>query len=183
MKALINIDYTYDFVADDGKLTAGKPAQALEQKIVEVTKEFTDNGDFVVFAIDGHDATDQYHPEMKLFPPHNLIGTPGRALYGSLNDFYQANKDKENVYWIDKRHYSAFSGTDLDIRLRERNITELTLVGVCTDICVLHTVVDAYNLGYKINVPENCVASFNQVGHDWALSHFKGSLGANVFEA
>ena len=29
-KALISIDYTYDFVADDGKLTAGKPAQAIE---------------------------------------------------------------------------------------------------------------------------------------------------------
>lgn len=29
-KALISIDYSYDFVADDGKLTAGKPAQAIE---------------------------------------------------------------------------------------------------------------------------------------------------------
>ena len=28
-KALISIDYTYDFVADDGKLTAGKPAQSI----------------------------------------------------------------------------------------------------------------------------------------------------------
>lgn len=26
-KALISIDYTVDFVADDGKLTAGAPAQ------------------------------------------------------------------------------------------------------------------------------------------------------------
>lgn len=38
-KALISIDYTYDFVADDGKLTAGKPAQAIEDDIVRVTKE------------------------------------------------------------------------------------------------------------------------------------------------
>ena len=28
-KALISIDYTVDFVADDGKLTAGAPAQAI----------------------------------------------------------------------------------------------------------------------------------------------------------
>ena len=27
-KALISIDYTVDFVADEGKLTAGAPAQA-----------------------------------------------------------------------------------------------------------------------------------------------------------
>ena len=53
---------------------------------------------------------------------------------------------------MDKRHYSAFSGTDLDIRLRERGITELCLTGVCTDICVLHTAVDAYNLGYQLMI-------------------------------
>lgn len=181
MKALINIDYTYDFVADDGKLTAGKPAQALEQKIVELNKKFVDNGDFVVMAVDMHDVKDTYHPEMKLFPPHNLVGTSGRDLYGSLQNFYDENRDA--IYWMDKRHYSAFSGTDLDIRLRERGITEVTLVGVVTDICVLHTAVDAYNLGYKIFIPENGVASFNQVGHEWALDHFKNTLGATVYEA
>ena len=31
MKALISIDYTVDFVADDGKLTAGAPAQAISE--------------------------------------------------------------------------------------------------------------------------------------------------------
>ncbi len=34
-KALISIDYTYDFVADDGKLTAGKPAQASSDALDE----------------------------------------------------------------------------------------------------------------------------------------------------
>ena len=38
-KALISIDYTYDFVADDGKLTAGKSAQAIEEAITEVEPE------------------------------------------------------------------------------------------------------------------------------------------------
>ena len=32
-KALISIDYTYDFVADDGKLTAGAPAQGYFQML------------------------------------------------------------------------------------------------------------------------------------------------------
>lgn len=36
-KALISIDYTIDFVADDGKLTAGQPAQAIADKIAAVT--------------------------------------------------------------------------------------------------------------------------------------------------
>ena len=37
-KALISIDYTVDFVADDGKLTAGAPAQAISETIAQVTQ-------------------------------------------------------------------------------------------------------------------------------------------------
>ncbi|WP_137664502.1 cysteine hydrolase family protein [Enterococcus hulanensis] len=180
MRALLSIDYTNDFVATDGNLTTGEAGQAIEQDLVAVTKEYFQQGDFIVFAIDGHDPSDQYHPENKLFPPHNVIGTSGRDLYGSLADFYQENQTGKNVYWIDKRHYSAFSGTDLDIRLRERGITELCLTGVCTDICVLHTAVDAYNLGYQLVIPEKAVASFDVTGHTWALNHFKNTLGAKV---
>lgn len=180
MKALISIDYTNDFVADVGALTAGKPAQAIEENIVSLTKKAVNDGDYVVFAIDCHDLEDTFHPEKNLFPPHNLRDTSGRTLYGSLQEVYDQNKDKSNVYWIDKRHYSAFSGTDLDVRLRERGITEVWLTGVVTDICILHTAVDAYNLGYSIVIPENCVTSFNQKGHEWALDHFKTALGAKV---
>lgn len=78
MKALISIDYTYDFVADDGKLTTGKAGQVIEQAVTTHTKKFIEEGDFVVFAIDAHDPSDNFHPENKLFPPHNVIGTNGR---------------------------------------------------------------------------------------------------------
>ena len=74
-KALISIDYTYDFVANDGKLTAGKPAQAIEEAITRVTKEAYEAGNYIFFAIDGHDEGDDFHPETKLFPPHNIKGT------------------------------------------------------------------------------------------------------------
>lgn len=179
-RALINIDYTYDFVADDGKLTCGKPGQAIEGKIVALTKEFIEAGDYVVFAIDSHNKGDSFHPESALFPPHNIIGTVGRDLYGGLATIYDQNQDKENVYYFDKTRYSAFAGTDLEIKLRERGIEELHLVGVCTDICVLHTAVDAYNKGFKIVVHKDAVASFNEAGHEWALGHFEHTLGAKV---
>ncbi|TWD95691.1 nicotinamidase-related amidase [Neobacillus bataviensis] len=180
MKALINIDYTYDFVADAGALTCGVPGQQIEGKIVGLTKEFIENGDYVVFAIDVHDKGDQYHPETKLFPPHNLRGTSGRDLFGALQGVYDDNKQLENVAYMDKTRYSAFAGTDLEIKLRERGITEVHLVGVCTDICVLHTAVDAYNKGFNIVVYKDAVASFNQAGHEWALEHFAQSLAAMV---
>ena len=180
MKALLSIDYTYDFVDTAGALTTGAEGQSIENYLVGLTQEFIENGNYVVFAIDAHDPSDHYHPENKLFPAHNVIGTAGRELYGGLAPLYEANKEKSTVYWFDKRHYSAFSGTDLDIRLRERGITEVHLTGVCTDICVLHTAVDAYNLGYKIVIHEKGVQSFDPIGHQWALGHFKNTLGATI---
>ena len=180
MKALINIDYTNDFVATDGALTCGKPGQDIEQEITRLTESFIKENQYVVFAIDVHHLNDPYHPETKLFPAHNLEGTEGRQLYGSLQEIYESHKESKQVYWMDKTRYSAFAGTDLEIKLRERGITEVHLVGVCTDICVLHTAVDAYNKGFKVIVHKDAVASFNQVGHDWALGHFQGSIGAEV---
>lgn len=179
-RALINVDYTVDFVADDGKLTCGKPGQAIEKRIVSITKDFITAGDYVVFAIDAHEEGDTLHPETALFPPHNIIGTEGQDLYGSLATVYAENKDKSNVYYFDKTRYSAFAGTDLELRLRERGIDEIHLVGVCTDICVLHTAVDAYNKGFNIIIHKDAVASFNAAGHEWALGHFKDTLGAKV---
>ncbi|WP_082232500.1 cysteine hydrolase family protein [Halobacillus massiliensis] len=178
-KALIIIDYTVDFVADDGALTCGDPGQRIENTITQLAKNFLESG-LVVFAVDVHEKEDPYHPEAKLFPPHNIRGTKGRDLFGSVKNVYEDNKAKDHVMWMDKTRYSAFCGTDLDVKLRERGINELHLVGVCTDICVLHTAMDAYNLGYKIVVHKEAVASFNQAGHEWALGHFESALGASV---
>lgn len=180
MRALINIDYTFDFNADEGALTCGQPGQAIEETISTLTEEFIRNGDFTVFAIDMHLKADKYHPETKLFPSHNIKGTRGRNLFGRLQQVYESNKERENVHYMDKTRYSAFAGTDLEIKLRERKITEVHLVGVCTDICVLHTAVDAYNKGFEIVIHEKAVASFNQAGHEWALGHFKDCLNAII---
>lgn len=176
LKALIVIDYTVDFVV--GKLPCGQPAIEIEHRITELTEQFVQQGDWVVMAVDLHDENDTFHPEHRLFPPHNIRGTEGRNLYGTLQAAYEANR--ERVYWMDKTRYSAFCGTDLELQLRARGITNLHLVGVCTDICVLHTAVDAYNKGFQVTVYEDAVASFNPAGHEWALGHFRNVLGATV---
>ncbi len=179
-KALIVIDYSNDFVATDGALTAGEPAQALDPYISELIEDFIDQNEYVVIANDLHVLNDPYHPETKLFPPHNLKESDGRHFYGKTGQAVQKYLDHDNLFYTDKRRYSAFTGTELDLRLRERDIKEVWLVGVVTDICILHTAVSAYNLGYKIVIPEAGVASFNDVGHEWALSHFEDTLGAKV---
>ncbi|UII54298.1 cysteine hydrolase [Cytobacillus spongiae] len=177
-KALINIDYTIDFVT--GALPCGEPAIRIEDQMCSLSEQFINEGNYVVFAIDLHHENDPFHPETKLYPPHNIEGTEGRNLYGRLKDVYEKHAKDKNVYWMDKTRYSAFSGTDLETKLRERHITELHLIGVCTDICVLHTAVDAYNKGFNIVVHENAVASFNQTGHEWALEHMKNCLNAEI---
>ena len=176
VKALIVIDYTVDFVT--GALPVGQPAVDIEDRIAALTEEFAANGDWVIMAVDLHEPEDPYHPETRLYPPHNIRGTEGRHLYGKLQGAYERSRD--GIYWMDKTRYSAFAGTDLELKLRARGIRELHLVGVCTDICVLHTAVDAYNKGFRLTVHEDAVASFNPAGHEWALGHFKGALGVEV---
>lgn len=186
-KALIVIDYTCDFVADDGRLTCGKPGQEVEGRIAELIEEFAaDPEAYIVIANDIHEEDDPYHPESRLFPPHNIKGSSGRDLYGKVGATVASLMERpggevrRRMHFIDKTRYSAFAGTDLELRLRERGIEELHLVGVCTDICVLHTAVDAYNRSYRIVVHADGVQSFNPDGHEWALRHFKSTLGAKV---
>ncbi|MFC6178157.1 cysteine hydrolase family protein [Weissella sagaensis] len=179
-KALLIIDYTNDFVADEGTLTCGKSGQALESYIVEQAQKFLDNDDYVILPTDTHFENDIYHPEYKMFPPHNIIGTWGQQYYGQLQSWYLANQHHEKVYRFDKNRYSAFQNTNLDNFLRERQINDLCLVGVCTDICVLHTAIYGYNLNYQLTVLKDGVATFTEHGQEWALEHFKNSLGINV---
>ena len=179
-EALLIIDYTNDFVDDNGNLTVGKPGQVLVDYIVDLAEQFRSSGNEVILPTDLHEENNPYHPETKLFPPHNLKDTWGREFYDSLNDWYKQHATEKNVYMFDKTRYSSFAGTYLDLYLRERKIDTIHLVGVCTEICVLHTAVSAYNLNYNIIVHEQGVAGLSQAGHDFALSHFKNSMGITI---
>ena len=39
--------------------------------------------------MDLHYEENSYHPENNLFPPHNIIDTTGRELYGKVNDIFK----------------------------------------------------------------------------------------------
>jgi ureidoacrylate peracid hydrolase len=60
---------------------------------------------------------------------------------------------------IRKRWYDGFAGTELDGALRARGVTCLVVTGTMTDICVLSTVVGAFNREYRITVVEDGVAT------------------------
>ena len=60
---------------------------------------------------------------------------------------------------IRKRWYDAFAGTPLDGALRARGVDTLVVTGTMTDICVLATVVGAFNREYRITVVEDAVTT------------------------
>ena len=126
-EALLIIDYTNDFVADDGALTCGQAAQTLDEHITQLADDFLKAGKWVYLPTDVHQQNDPYHPESRLYPPHNIKGTWGRELYGRLGKWYQKHQDDEHVVLLDKTHYSSFCGTPLDLRLRERKVDTVHL--------------------------------------------------------
>ena len=179
-EALLIIDYTNDFVADMGSLTCGKPGQECEEPIIKLANEFIKKNNYVILPTDCHQLNDPYHPETKLFPPHNIEGTVGRDFYGKLKSWYDENSTRSNIWMMDKTRYSAFVGTNLDLELRERGVKTLHLVGVCTDICVLQTAIYAYNLGYKLIIHKNAVAATSPENQKFALDNMKNNLGAKI---
>ncbi len=60
---------------------------------------------------------------------------------------------------VRKRWYDGFAGTPLDGALRARSVTSLVITGTMTDICVLATVIGAFNREYRVTVVEDGVAT------------------------
>ena len=72
-------------------------------------------------------------------------------------------------YKIQKRRYSAFYGTDLEILLKGLKAETLILVGGLTDVCVHYTFVDAHQGDYFCRVVEDAVAGSSIEAHDASL--------------
>ncbi len=72
-------------------------------------------------------------------------------------------------YIIQKRRYSAFFGTDLEILLKGLKAETLFLVGGLTDVCVHYTFVDAHQHDYFTRVIEDCVGGSSIEAHEASL--------------
>ncbi|MDH4606969.1 isochorismatase family cysteine hydrolase [Pseudomonas sp. BN102] len=70
---------------------------------------------------------------------------------------------------IDKPRYSAFHRTDLDAQLKRLGIGRLMISGVLTDACVLATVLDAFALGYRVDLIVDACTTTTRAAHYAAL--------------
>ena len=94
---------------------------------------------------------------------HLLEGDPGTDIdpaIGMLPD----------DYFIRKRRYSCFFGTELEILLKGLNADTLILIGGHTDVCVHYTFVDGHQHDYFMRVVEDAVAGSSIAAHDGALN-------------
>lgn len=73
-------------------------------------------------------------------------------------------------YWIKKRRYSAFFGTDFAILLKGLKAETLILVGGLTDVCVHYTFVDAHQNDFYTRVVEDCVIGSSHAAHQASLA-------------
>lgn len=72
-------------------------------------------------------------------------------------------------YFIRKRRYSCFFGTDLEILLKGLKAETLILVGGLTDVCVHYTFVDGHQSDYHCRVIADAVGGSSGEAHDASL--------------
>lgn len=170
MKALLVIDMLNDFIEEGGALETGQAGRDIVPFIKSKIDEYREKGYPIIYICDNHEVDDK---EFQMFPAHCVKETKGSEIIKDLDA-------KENDKKIYKRRYSAFFGTDLDLYLREKDIKEISLVGVCTNICLLYTSADARNIDYNVNIYKDGVASFDMEAHNFALKEMSTTLGCMV---
>ena len=93
---------------------------------------------------------------------HLLEGDPGTDVDPSLGM-------RPDDYFIRKRRYSCFFGTEFEILLKGLGADTLILIGGHTDVCIHYTFVDGHQHDYFMRVVEDCVAGSSDDAHAAAL--------------
>jgi nicotinamidase-related amidase len=139
------------------------------QKQIKIARK---NNMPIIYICDSHEHNDQEFIRMG-WPPHAIAGSKGAQVIDSL-------KPSPPDMVILKKSYSGFFDTELDRILKKCNISELLVTGCVTNICVLYTVADAVQRGYKVSVLKECVAALDQEDHEFALRQMRDVLGAQI---
>ena len=97
----------------------------------------------------------------------------GRAVTALLRPDHQD-------YFVLKPKHSAFYATTLELLLEQLGTRTLILTGLLADSCILATAHDAAMRGYRLIVPEDCVAARLAEDRRRALGHMRRALHADT---
>jgi len=166
---VIVADMVRGFCEEGRNLYVGPTIREIIPRIRELLERESAAGSHIIFICDTHDPDDK---EFEMFPPHCIRGTEETDVIPELVEFAGEI--------IPKRRYSAFFETNLEERVEELNPDKIIIVGDCTNICVLYTAADARYRDYAVEVPADCVATFDPDAHAFALKEMRTVLGAHV---
>ncbi len=169
MNVVLVSDMLRGFLEEGYPLYCGEGARRIIPAVQRLLEKEIAKGS-KVFYISDHHAPDD--PEFNMFPPHAIEGTPEAEVIPELAKY------KGEV--IPKKTYSAFFGTPLEEKLKKLKPKKVIVCGVCTHICVLYAVADTRIRGYDVEVPVDCVASFDEKSHRFALDYIENTLGAKL---
>ena len=165
------LDMVRGFLEPGYNLYCGDDSRRIIPTIRRLLDREREAGSTILFVCDHHEPDDL---EFQMFPPHCIIGTEEPEVIPEL----QGHVTDDNV--IPKNRYSAFFNTDLESRMKALAPERVIVCGVCTDICVMYTISHARNMDYPVEVPADCVATFDPNAHQWALQHIENILGAKL---
>lgn len=101
-------------------------------------------------------------------------------------EFFETVKPLANEFIVTGRiGASGFTGSNLDVYLRNNKIDNLYLVGYATQVCVESTFRDAHERGYNTFVISDATSAFNKTQQEYFLDeivhHFGQKLTSKEF--
>jgi nicotinamidase-related amidase len=81
---------------------------------------------------------------------------------------------------VDKSRYSPFTERNLPELLRQRRIQTLVITGGETDVCVLATVLDAVDRGYRVVLAADALCSSSDETHDSLLALYGNRFSQQI---
>ena len=182
MKVLIVVDMQKDFV--DGSLGT-KEAQAIVPLVAETIKQMAAPDTVVIFTEDTHPENYMNTLEGKNLPvPHCIKGTAGHSIVDEVFNAYinviDTYADAYEVYpmteinpiKVEKPTFGSVELQNILFDINERlGIEEVTLMGLCTGICVMSNAILAKATlpEVPVNVVADCCACVTHRSHQVAL--------------
>lgn len=160
--ALVLIDLQEGILAID---TQPYPSSQILAKGKQLTEQFRQAGAPVVLVHVGWQADFADAPQGQT---DASAGHPEGGLPETWSDLAPGLQQEGDIVVL-KHQWGAFTGTDLDLKLRRLGVDTIVLGGIATNIGVESTVRHAWELNYNVVVVEDACATFTQEEHQMSM--------------
>jgi ureidoacrylate peracid hydrolase len=167
--AVLVVDMLNDFLAPGGKmvLEGGSILVPPMRKLLDKARESKIP---VIYVNDCHRVGLKEDREFRKREAHCIEGTWGAEVFEEL-------KPRTGDFVIQKRRFSGFYETDLDLTLKDQGVETVIVMGVVTNICVRSTIHDAFFRGYGVIVPRDCVMATGEREQESSLYDIETHFG------